>query len=146
MNAMQTSETELSVAPPSSEDIEAITAVARDYIEGWLDGDGARMRRCLHPNLVKRTIRHEPQRGEWQLARTADAEMMVGWTMEGSGRTAVAHERAFEITIQDVFRHIASVRVLSHPYMDYLHVAKLGDRWFIVNVLWELREGEVTST
>jgi len=131
-----------SVTPPSADDVEAITAVARDYIEGWLDGDELRMRRCLHPDLVKRTIQYDPTSGDWSLGRPADAEMMVGWTRDGEGRTTVAEERAFEIVVEDVFRHIASVKVLSHPYMDYLHVAKLGDEWLIVNVLWELREGE----
>jgi hypothetical protein len=133
-------------APTSQLDREAITAVVRDYIEGWLDGDAARMRRCLHPDLVKRTIIHDGKTDEWRLSRPADAEMMVGWTGEGEGRTAVSDERAFEITITDAFRHIAAVRVLSHRYMDYLHAAKIGDRWLIVNVLWELRDGEHTSS
>ena len=131
----------VSVTPPSAEDFEAIKSVARDYVEGWFDGDEERMRHCLHPELVKRTIRHDLQSGEWRLGRPADAEMMAGWTRDGEGRTAVAEERAFEITIQDVFRHIASVKVLSHPYMDYLHVAKFDRQWLIVNVLWEVREG-----
>lgn len=139
---MQGHASTLTVGAASPEDLEAITAVARDYIEGWLDGDEARMRHCLHPELVKRTIYHGAETGDWRLGRTADAEMMAGWTRDGEGRTTVPRERAFEITIQDAFRHIASVRVLSHPYMDYLHVAKIGDRWFIVNVLWELREGD----
>ena len=130
------------IDPPSPEDVAAITAVARDYIEGWLDGDEARMRRCLHPELVKRTIYRDPATGDWRLGHPADAEMMVGWTRAGEGRTAVAEERTFEITIDHVFRHIAAVRVQSAPYMDYLHVAKLDDRWFIANALWELREGE----
>ena len=141
-NQARDHDVELSVAPPGPGDIEAITAVALDYIEGWLDGDEERMRRCLHPDLVKRTIYHDLERADWWLGRPANAEMMVGWTQEGSGRTAVARERAFEITVQDVFRHIASVKVLSHPFMDYLHVAKIGDRWLIANVLWEVREGE----
>jgi hypothetical protein len=132
------------VAPtPAPGDIQAITEVARDYIEGWFDGDEERMRRCLHPNLIKRTIYHDPESGDWDLGRSASAEMMVGWTRDGEGRTTVARERTFDIEVQDVFRHIASVRVLSSPYMDYLHVAKIGDRWLIVNVLWELREGEM---
>jgi hypothetical protein len=29
--------------------------------------------------------------------------------------------------------------------MDYLHAGKIGDRWLIVNVLWEVREGEETQ-
>lgn len=133
------------IDPPSPQDVEAITAVARDYIEGWLDGDEPRMRRCLHPELVKRTIYRDPATGAWRLGGPADAEMMVGWTRAGEGRTDVAEERMFEIAIDDVFRHIAAVRVLSAPYMDYLHIAKLNDRWFIANVLWELREGEETE-
>ena len=131
-----------SIEPPSPEDIGAITAVARDYVEGWFDGDDARMRRCLHPDLVKRTIYRDPATGGWQLGRPADADMMVGWTRAGEGRTAVPAERAFEIVIDRVFRHVASVSVLSSPYMDLLQIAKIGDRWFIVNVLWEVREGE----
>jgi hypothetical protein len=142
---MQRHEIQPSIDPPSTEDVEAITSVARDYIEGWLDGDDHRMRRALHPNLVKRTVALDREHGEWRLGRPADAEMMVGWTRDGEGRTNVADERVFEITIHDVFRHIASVKVRSHPYMDYLHVAKIGDRWFIVNVLWELLEGEETQ-
>lgn len=129
-------------ADPSAEDLAAISAVAHDYVEGWFDGDEARMRRCLHPELVKRTIYHDPGSGDWRLGRPSSAEMMVAWTREGQGRATAPEAREFDITIDDVFRHIASVRVLSSPYMDYLHIAKIGDRWFIANVLWEVREGE----
>ena len=142
---MEGQQATVAVEPTSPADLEAITTAARDYIEGWLDGDESRMRRCLHPDLVKRTVRHDLETGDWRLGRPADREMMAGWTRDGEGRTAVPRERAFEITILDVFRHIASVQVLSYPYMDYLHVAKLGDRWLIVNVLWELRDGEETQ-
>lgn len=133
------------VESPAPEDLEAITTVARDYVEGWFDGDEARMRRCLHPELVKRTIYRDPATGDWRLGRPADADMMVGWTQAGEGRTTVAAERRYEITIDAVFRHVATVRVLSNPYMDLLHIAKIGDRWFIVNVLWEVRQGETEA-
>jgi Putative lumazine-binding len=145
VNQMQDNDGGMKVAPPEPDDIKAITDVARDYIEGWLDADEGRMRRCLHADLVKRTIWHDPALGDWRLGRPLDAKMMVGFVREGKGRTVVARERVFEITVQDVFRHISSVKVQSHPYMDYLHVAKIGDRWLIVNVLWELREGEETQ-
>lgn len=130
------------VAPASADDIEAITAAARDYIEGYFDGDPKRMRRCLHPELVKRTIWHQTETGEWGLGQPSSAEAMIGWARDGEGRTAVNGGRPIEITIEDVFRHIASVKVLSGSFMDYLHVAKIGDRWLIVNVLWEFREGD----
>ena len=39
-------------------DHEQIRATVADYIEGWYSGDVARMDRCLHEDLVKRTAAH----------------------------------------------------------------------------------------
>ena len=36
----------------------AITRTALDYIEGYYDGDAARMERSLHPQLAKRIMKH----------------------------------------------------------------------------------------
>jgi len=44
------------------------------------------------------------------------------------------------ITVLDIADNIASVKVLSEPFVDYLHLAKLDGRWSIVNVLYEDRE------
>ena len=130
-------------APLSADDVEAITAAALDYVEGYFEGDEARMRRCLHPELVKRTIWHRPETGDWGLGRPSTAEAMIGWARDGVGRDAADGGRPISITVEDAFRHISSVKVVSGPFMDYLHIAKVGDRWLIVNVLWELREGEM---
>jgi hypothetical protein len=127
---------------PAPEDLGAITATARDYIEGWLDGDPERMRRCLHPDLVKRMVRRDPDSGEWIIGRIADAAMMIGWTEAGEGRTTDEAGRQYEIVVDDVYHRIATVRVVSSPFVDYLHVAKVGERWLIVHALWEPRGAE----
>jgi Putative lumazine-binding len=69
--------------------------------------------------------------------------MMAEYTRDGGGSDAPEAERTFELIVQDVFRHIACFKLVSRAFMDYLHLAKLNDRWLIVNVMWELREGEV---
>ena len=46
----------------------------------------------------------------------------------------------YEVTVLDVFPNIASVKVASGPIMDYLHVARFGHRWLIVNALYEPRQ------
>jgi hypothetical protein len=137
---MPTTAANLGSGSPSRDDLEAITATARDYIEGWLDGDAERMRRCLHPDLVKRAVRPDADSGEWILGRIADATMMIGWTRDGEGRTSDAGGRQYEIVVDDVFDRIATVRVASIPFVDYLHVAKVGERWLIANVLWGPRQ------
>lgn len=120
-------------------DREAIRASAVDYIEAWLDGDPERMARCLHPGLVKRSLGEavEADAGEAGCAiDTVGREEMVAATAEGRG---TRYARPYEVAVLDAFRDIATVRVLSSPYMDYLHLARCGDRWLLVNVLWQRR-------
>ena len=93
--------------------------------------------------LVKRTIVRDPETGSWTLWRPTSADAMVAFTEGGGGRAWPEAERAYQITILEVFRHIASVKCVSPEYVDYLQLARFGDRtWRIVNVLWEMRQGD----
>jgi len=136
------------VVPPvqqaTAEDIQAITEASRDYAEGWFTADAEQMRRSLHPQLVKRTIWHDLQKDTWQPSNSHDAESMVGITRNGGGSALAESEKVFEIVVLDVFRDIATVKVYSYPYMDYLHLVKINDRWSILNCLYEVRVGEQT--
>jgi hypothetical protein len=117
----------------SPEDREKILASATDYIESWLDGDAERMARCLHPALVKRDSLEADASAE-----TMTRDQMVQWTGEGGGKKL---ERPYEVAILDAFGDIATVRVLSSAYMDYLHVARSGAQWLLLNVLFQRRPG-----
>jgi len=44
--------------------------------------------------------------------------------------------------VLDIADSIASAKVVSEPFVDYLHLAKLDGRWSIINVLYEDREPE----
>jgi hypothetical protein len=115
----------------STEDREKILASATDYIEGWLDGDAERMARCLHPSLIKReALAVDPS------AESMTRDQMIEATRAGRGTKL---DRPYEVKILDAFADIAAVSVLSSAYMDYLHVARSGDDWLLLNVLWERR-------
>lgn len=126
---------------PAPEDIAAITRSSVDYIESWYTADAERMRRCLHPDLAKRGVRRDPRTGEWVLRHT-DAARMVRLTQDGQGTETPPPDRKYRVTVLDVFRNTASTKVLSHPFVDYLHLARFRERWVIVNALWEPREQE----
>ena len=134
-----------SVSPVTPEDIQAITGVARDYIEGWFTADADRMRGALLPELVKRSIWHDLQEDRWKVGPTLTADAMVQYTQNGGGSKLPDIEKSFEIVVLDVFRHIATVKVSSYPFMDYLHLAKIDGQWRIMNCLFELRQGEQTA-
>lgn len=133
-------------AIPPQEDFDAIWQATLDYVDGWYQGEAERMRRCLHPDLVKRTIELDKDHGELQLRRPSTAEMMVAFTADGGGTEVPEAERVYQVTIVDIFRHIAMVKCVSPHFVDYLQLANFGERgWLIVNVLWELRKGEMES-
>lgn len=129
------------IAPP--DDINGITQSCLDYAEGWYNADAERMQRCLHPQLVKRTLMRDPHTRLWMLRRPADAEMMVAFTQQGGGSAVPESQRIYEVMIHDIFRHLACAKVVTAEYMDYVQLAKFDQRWLIVNVLWELKEGDV---
>jgi putative lumazine-binding protein len=110
------------------EDIGAIEQTALDYIEGWYEGDAERMERSLHPDLVKRTI-------QANRVNTLSAEQMVGFTKQGGGKVFTG-EKKNTVTILDIDNDIATVKVISAEYIDYLQMGKVNGKWVIINILW----------
>jgi hypothetical protein len=121
----------------TSEDRERIEATAIDYVESWLDGDAERMGRCLHPDLAKRAL-EQGQPGTPPRVDESPRDAMIEATAKGYGTLS---ERPYEVTILDAFGDIATVRVLSSPHVDYLHIARFGEDWLIINCLWQRRRG-----
>jgi hypothetical protein len=126
-----------SVQAQSPTDAAAIKATALDYIEGWYDGNAERMEKALHPELAKRIVRTNPQ-GNSRLDQMSAMSLVQG-TRGGFGKNTPKEKQQKDVTILDVFENAASVKVVATDWVDYLHMAKFGGRWVIVNVLWELK-------
>ncbi|HUO86600.1 MAG TPA: nuclear transport factor 2 family protein [Thermoanaerobaculia bacterium] len=120
----------------ASSEVAEIESVARDYIEGWYTGDVERMDRALHGDLVKRLPVHDDPAGESRLRPVSKARMLE-LTTEGGGENPDA---AFEIFVDDVSADIATGRVVSPEYVDYLHLVRTADGWKIVHVLFRMRD------
>ena len=124
------------VVTAGEDDHAAIEATVRDYVDGWYAGDAARMERALHPDLAKRIVRS--REGQSQLQHMT-AEQLVEATRSGYGRQTPEDQRQMDVTILDIYRGAAVVKIVAREWIDYLQVAKYNDRWVIVNVLWELK-------
>ena len=117
------------------QEVSAIEAVAADYIEGWYQGDEARMDRALHPDLLKRTMVPDQGPGDPSL-RVVTKERMMEMTAAGGGEDP---NSAFEVTVDDISGDIASARTVSKEYVDYLQLVRTPDGWRIANVLFRMR-------
>jgi hypothetical protein len=115
-------------ADGAAKDKEEIRAAALDYVQGWYDADGARMERAVHPQLAKRGLVGDS-------LRQISAEGLVSLTKNGAGKNQPGKKEK-EITILDMAPAIASVKVVSDQFIDYLHLGKVKGRWVIINALW----------
>jgi hypothetical protein len=123
-------------AAQSAADTAAIRTTALDYVEGWYEGDPARMSRALHPELVKRIVVSDTATKR-SVLQTMGASALVNGTRHGWGKETPGNRRTKEVTILDVFGNAASVKAVMADWIDYLQMGKVDGRWVIVNVLWE---------
>jgi len=114
-------------------DSTAIRATAHDYIDGWYEGDAARMEAALHSHLAKRLV-YDDQSGRSRLVDMTALELVQS-TRAGTGKLPRAQWRD-SVTILDVFGNAAMVRIDATTWVDYLEEVKWNGRWEILNVVW----------
>ena len=124
-------------AAQTAADSAAIRATALDYIEGWYEGNADRMTRAVHPELAKRIVMTNEQ-GRSRLDNQSAMTLVLG-TKSGGGKNTPAARQQKDVTILDIYRNAASVKIVASDWIDYLQVAKFNGSWRIVNVLWELK-------
>ena len=111
-----------------------VRAVALDYIAGVLENDPARMERSLHPDLAKRAYLPGLD-GKPQLSQMSALTLVRRMGEPGRKLDPTRHA---EVVVLDRYEGAASVRTTFDDWIDYLHIVNVGDKWKIINVLWEL--------
>jgi predicted lipid-binding transport protein (Tim44 family) len=125
------------------DDAAAVKAAALEYIDGWYAGDAKRIEKVLNPELVRRTVRTEPQTGTSYLIFDS-AKDFIDLTGEHKAKSGVKQQK--DIAVLDVFRNAAMVKVTASGWVDYLQMARWNGKWKIVDILWEPKEGGTFAT
>jgi putative lumazine-binding protein len=121
-------------------DSSAIRSTALDYVEGWYEGNPARMDRALHPELVKRIVVSDTAT-KHSVLETMGASALVNGTRHGWGKQTPKDRQQKDVIILDIFGNAASVKAIMADWIDYLQIAKVDGRWVLVNMLWEQKPG-----
>ena len=122
------------VPADNANDISAIEKKARDYMEAWYNGDAKKMEAVLHKELAKRSM--NPEFGAKMDLRLTTASDMISYTKSGYGKSLWTKDMDIEITVLDFRNNIASVKVITPHYYEYLHLIKIDRKWVIVNALY----------
>ena len=120
----------------NKEKIELIREKVLGYIDAWYKGDPGRGKKSLHPDLVKRIVLTHPESGEDYLDLMTASRLIDRW-QSGDGMKTPIELQLLDITVLDVHGNIASVKLETPAWVDYMHLAKVNGEWVIVNILWE---------
>ena len=112
-------------------DSDKITKTILNYVDGWYEANDSKMNTALSKYLVKRRVVSEDE--IWDINK----EWMINATKEGKGKIETLGNAIKEIVILDITEKIATAKLISNDFIDYLHLIKIDDNWEIVNVLWE---------
>lgn len=114
----------------TTNDSTQIKQAALDYIEGWFYKDASRIDKACHFEFVKRSIL---TRDSVDFLATINKSRMDYITLHHRNRE---YQLKTEVSILDAMPTTASVKVIFNECIEYLHIAKLNDKWKIVNNLF----------
>ena len=121
--------------PDADQDRAAIRQAALDYADGYYEGSAERMARAVHPALLKRGLL--PPGATDRFLVLMNAETLIDLTASGRGKLPAA-DRHLDFALLDLRDDVASARIFTAQFDDYLLLAKQGGRWRIVSVLWQV--------
>ncbi|CAN5386561.1 hypothetical protein BH23BAC3_BH23BAC3_30500 [soil metagenome] len=112
-----------------------------DYVEGVYEADTTRIYRSVHPTLVKRGTWYDNQIGDYVPLDEMNFQQLVQltktWNSDGQNADSSSSR---EISIYDLQDKTATAKLTAVWGTDYMHLAKIEGKWYIMNVLWQTHE------
>ena len=126
----------------SNKDSLAIEKTVRDYVEGWQAADAERVKNAVSSELKKRIVIKGKE--DHYFVSDMGASLLVYASARNKDGIRVEDKQPSEdfklnVVILDISGNNSSVKAWNTKYgfFDYCHLAKFGDDWKIVNVLWD---------
>jgi len=113
----------------SNDDSSAVRATVTNYIEAYYTGDARRMEQTLHPHYLKHMIH-----GEIPMRDKTGPQMVEEIRTHGIPDIPQA-KRTEEVTVLDIAGTIASAKLVTPGWVDYMTLSKSGGEWKILSVV-----------
>ena len=117
----------------TADDSSAVTATVRNYIEAYYAGDAHRMEQTLHPHYLKHVIHGDiPMREMTGL-------QIVQAVSHGPADLPEA-ERTEQFRVLDIAGGMASAKLITSHWVDYMTLSKSDGGWKIVSVVQQIED------
>ena len=111
------------------DDRSAVRATVTNYIEAYYTGDARRMEQTLDPHYLKHVIH-----GNIPMREKTAPEMLEEVRTHGIPDIPQT-QRTEQVIVLDVARNIASAKLVTPGWMDYVTLAKSGGEWKILSIV-----------
>ncbi len=115
-------------------DYETVRQAILDYVEGVYETDTSKIERSVHPNLAKRGFFVQGNEAAESIMTFAE---FIEHTKTYNKNGQFPPDAPKEVTIYEVLDHTASAKLTAAWGVDYMHLAKYGEKWMIIHVLWQ---------
>ena len=115
----------------SRDESAAVRATVTNYIESYYSGDAARMEKSLHPHYLKHVI----STSDGNLRMTEKTGLQMVQDMRSQNTDLPKSEQTEQITVLDVSKGMASAKLVTSHWIDYMTLAKWNGEWKIVSVV-----------
>lgn len=121
-------------AQTKTDDSAAIQATVTNYIEGYYAGNAARMQATLHPHYLKHMIHGNIPMREWT------GQQMVESIRSNGPADMPASEKIEQVSVMDISGDMASAKLVTPHWTDYLTLAKVNGNWKILSVVQRIED------
>jgi hypothetical protein len=108
-------------------DMLGVRSTVTNYIEGYFTGDAQRFEQTLHPHYLKHVIH-----ANGTMQEMTGPQIMKNW--EGVPDMPSA-SKTEQVTVLDVAKDIASAKLVTPGWTDYMMLSKVNGEWKILSVL-----------
>lgn len=118
-------------------DADGARRAALDYLEGFYEGDPAKIRRGVHPEVNKFGFYLPEGADAYQRVPMSFDEMLqFAQNVRDQGRQP-GPDAPREVILLDVQDQIAVAKVIAWWGSDYLQMARYDGEWKVVQVIWQ---------
>lgn len=115
------------------DDGSAIRSTVTNYIEAYYTGDAPRMQRTLHPHYMKLMLH-----GNIPVRQYTGTDM-IGMVQSGAPNMPAA-SKTEQVSVLDINGTIASAKLVTPGWVDYVALSKVDGAWKILSVVQQIED------
>ena len=124
----------------SADEAAGVEHAALDYLEDFYEGSTEKIRRGVHPDVVKYGFSRGRDRSYHGEPMSFQEMLDYATSVKESGRSP-GPDAPKRVEVLDVLDQTAVAKVYAWWGSDYLQLAKYDGQWKIVHVLWQSAPG-----